>query len=80
METEGDLYAVDLDDEYRPTGRRNYSVGQNTADEGEYSGMGPTTDSQTTNSLALPSSIKVTHRCEAGPACVCRCVCLFVDV
>ncbi|XP_056588754.1 extracellular sulfatase Sulf-2b isoform X1 [Triplophysa dalaica] len=63
MEMEGDLYAVDLDDEYRPTGPRNYSRGQNTADEGEFSGMGPTAVSQTSNSLTSPLSIKVTHRC-----------------
>lgn len=76
MEMEGDLYAVDLDDEYRPTGPRNYSRGQNTADEGEFSGMGPTAVSQTSNSLTTPLSIKVTHRCEAGRVCVCVCKCV----
>uniref|UniRef100_A0A672Q0T4 Extracellular sulfatase Sulf-2-like n=1 Tax=Sinocyclocheilus grahami TaxID=75366 RepID=A0A672Q0T4_SINGR len=63
MEMGGDLYAVDLDHEYRPSGPRNLSVGQNTADEDEFSGVGPTAVSQTSNSLTVPSSIKVTHRC-----------------
>ncbi|XP_051516522.1 extracellular sulfatase Sulf-2-like isoform X3 [Myxocyprinus asiaticus] len=63
MEMGGDLYAVDLHHEYRPTGARNLSIGQSPADEGEFSGMGPTAVSQTSNSLSVPSSIKVTHRC-----------------
>ncbi|XP_067302821.1 extracellular sulfatase Sulf-2b isoform X2 [Pseudorasbora parva] len=63
MEMGGDLYAVDLDHEYGPTGPRNLSLGQDAADEEEFSGMGPTAVSHTSNSLTLPSSIKVTHRC-----------------
>ncbi|XDV45627.1 hypothetical protein PO909_013691 [Leuciscus waleckii] len=63
MEMGGDLYAVDLDHEHRPAGHRNLSLQQNTADEDEFSGMGPTADGQTSNSLTVPSSIKVTHRC-----------------
>uniref|UniRef100_A0A671KUS6 Extracellular sulfatase Sulf-2-like n=1 Tax=Sinocyclocheilus anshuiensis TaxID=1608454 RepID=A0A671KUS6_9TELE len=42
MEMGGDLYAVDLDHEYRPSGPRNLSLRQNTADEDEFSGVGPT--------------------------------------
>uniref|UniRef100_A0A671KTH4 Extracellular sulfatase Sulf-2-like n=1 Tax=Sinocyclocheilus anshuiensis TaxID=1608454 RepID=A0A671KTH4_9TELE len=56
MEMGGDLYAVDLDHEYRPSGPRNLSLRQNTADEDEFI-------SQTSNSLTVPSAIKVTHRC-----------------
>uniref|UniRef100_A0A8C2D8I8 Sulfatase 2a n=1 Tax=Cyprinus carpio TaxID=7962 RepID=A0A8C2D8I8_CYPCA len=41
MEMGGDLYAVDLDHEYRPSGPRNLSLRQNTADEDEFSGVGP---------------------------------------
>uniref|UniRef100_A0A671KX71 Extracellular sulfatase Sulf-2-like n=1 Tax=Sinocyclocheilus anshuiensis TaxID=1608454 RepID=A0A671KX71_9TELE len=63
MEMGGDLYAVDLDHEYRPSGPRNLSLRQNTADEDEFSGVGPTAVSQTSNSLTVPSSVKVTHRC-----------------
>lgn len=62
MEMGGDLYAVDLDGEYRPSGPRNHSIRQNTADEGEFSGMGPNAISQTSNSLDVSSSVKVTHR------------------
>ncbi|XP_041953864.1 LOW QUALITY PROTEIN: extracellular sulfatase Sulf-2b [Alosa sapidissima] len=68
MEIGGDLYAVDLGDPYRSMAPRNRS--QNRApgsqdEEEEFSGMGgftvpPQTNS---NSLALPNSIKVTHRC-----------------
>ncbi|XP_056305019.1 extracellular sulfatase Sulf-2b isoform X3 [Danio aesculapii] len=58
METGGDLYAVDLDDEHR-----NLSLRHSTAEEDEeFSGAEPTTISQS-NSLSVPSSIKVTHRC-----------------
>ncbi|KAI5612392.1 extracellular sulfatase Sulf-2 isoform X4, partial [Silurus asotus] len=59
VEIDGDLYAVDLDDEYQPVNRRNLS--HSHQEEEMFSGMGPET--QTSNSLALPSSIKVTHRC-----------------
>uniref|UniRef100_A0A8C1XFT7 Sulfatase 2b n=1 Tax=Cyprinus carpio TaxID=7962 RepID=A0A8C1XFT7_CYPCA len=41
MEMGGDLYAVDLDHEYRPSGPKNLSLRQNTADEDEFSGVGP---------------------------------------
>lgn len=60
VEIDGDLYAVDLDDEYRPISSRNLSHGHQ--EEEAFSGMGPTAEPQTSNSLALPSSIKVTHR------------------
>uniref|UniRef100_A0A8C1XJ51 Sulfatase 2b n=1 Tax=Cyprinus carpio TaxID=7962 RepID=A0A8C1XJ51_CYPCA len=63
MEMGGDLYAVDLDHEYRPSGPKNLSLRQNTADEDEFSGVGPSAFSRTSNSLTVPSSIKVTHRC-----------------
>uniref|UniRef100_A0A8C2D8T4 Extracellular sulfatase n=1 Tax=Cyprinus carpio TaxID=7962 RepID=A0A8C2D8T4_CYPCA len=39
MEMGGDLYAVDLDHEYRPSGPRNLSLRQNTADEDEFKGV-----------------------------------------
>lgn len=60
MEMGGDLYAVDLDANYTPDKSRNLS---HILQEDEmFSGMGPTATPQTSNSLALPSSIKVTHR------------------
>ncbi|GAA6104230.1 extracellular sulfatase Sulf-2b isoform X3 [Tachysurus ichikawai] len=61
VEIDGDLYAVDLDGEYRPVRSRNLSHAHQ--EEEVFSGMGPTAEPQTSNSLALPSSIKVTHRC-----------------
>lgn len=59
VEIDGELYAVDLDDEYRSVNSRNLS--HSHQEEEVFSGMGPTAEPQTTN-LALPSSIKVTHR------------------
>lgn len=59
VEIDGDLYAVDLDDEYQPDSGRNLS---HAHQEEVFSGMGPTAESQTSNSLTFPSSIKVTHR------------------
>ncbi|XP_062871031.1 extracellular sulfatase Sulf-2-like isoform X1 [Trichomycterus rosablanca] len=61
MEMGGDLYAVDLEANYRPVKSKNLS--HILQDDEVFSGMGPTAEPQTTNSLALPSSIKVTHRC-----------------
>ncbi|XP_026776433.2 extracellular sulfatase Sulf-2b isoform X1 [Pangasianodon hypophthalmus] len=61
VEIDGDLYAVDLDGEYRPINSRNLSHAHQ--EEELFSGMGPTSEPQTSNSLTLPSSIKVTHRC-----------------
>ncbi|TSP68474.1 Extracellular sulfatase Sulf-2 [Bagarius yarrelli] len=60
VEMDGDLYTVDLDKDYPPGSSRNPShVHQ---EEEMFSGMGPTAEPQSSNSLALPS-IKVTHRC-----------------
>ncbi|XP_066526866.1 extracellular sulfatase Sulf-2b isoform X2 [Hoplias malabaricus] len=62
MEMGGDLYAVDLDRGYQSVNSSRLSDGQQ--EEVSFSGMGPTTtEPLTTNSLLVPSSIKVTHRC-----------------
>lgn len=60
VEIDGDLYAVDLDGEFSPVNIRNLSHAQQ--EEEVFSGMGATAEPQTSNSLTLPSSIKVTHR------------------
>ncbi|XP_076840767.1 extracellular sulfatase Sulf-2b isoform X2 [Brachyhypopomus gauderio] len=57
----GDLYTVKLENGYRPANSKNLSHAQQ--EEEGFSGMGPITEPQITNSLAVPSSIKVTHRC-----------------
>lgn len=60
LEIDGDLYVVDLDGEYKLVNSRNLS--HSHQEEEVFSGMGPTAEPQTSNSLTLPSSIKVTHR------------------
>ncbi|XP_019907360.1 extracellular sulfatase Sulf-2b isoform X3 [Esox lucius] len=74
MEIGGDLYAVDLEDGYQPVpAPRNHSQtvarvrapGSRDDTEDDFSGMGVTVNPKTSsNSLAaVPSGIKVTHRC-----------------
>ncbi|XP_062314667.1 extracellular sulfatase Sulf-2b isoform X1 [Osmerus eperlanus] len=69
MEMGGDLFAVDLEDGYQPVPRGNLSEGGAVTHgpiqvEDEASGMGGvTTQPKTSESLEVPSSIKVTHRC-----------------
>uniref|UniRef100_A0A4W5JQM7 Sulfatase 2b n=1 Tax=Hucho hucho TaxID=62062 RepID=A0A4W5JQM7_9TELE len=70
MEIGGDLYAVDLGDDYQPVlAPRNLSEaeapGPHDDTEDDFSGMGFTITPRTSsNSLAIvPSDIKVTHRC-----------------
>ncbi|XP_038872700.1 extracellular sulfatase Sulf-2-like [Salvelinus namaycush] len=71
FELDGDLYAVDLEEGYRPVGLRNTSrpgerrrgsVLQEDDDE-EFSGMGVTARPTTSNSLTPPAALKVTYRC-----------------
>ena len=93
MEMGGDLFAVDLEDGYQPVPRSNLSKGGAVTPgpiqvEDEASGMGGvTTQPKTSESLEVPSSIKVTHRyvslhlsvcvwvcvCGGGRGCVCVC-------
>ncbi|KAI1892790.1 hypothetical protein AGOR_G00137150 [Albula goreensis] len=68
LEMDGDLYAVDLEDGFQPVAPRNQSqarqiLGSREEEEDEFSGMGVTVGPKTSNSLLVPSSIKVTHRC-----------------
>uniref|UniRef100_A0AAY4D275 Extracellular sulfatase n=1 Tax=Denticeps clupeoides TaxID=299321 RepID=A0AAY4D275_9TELE len=66
MEMGGDLYAVDLDAGFHPVGPRNMSLNRPMGanyDGDDFSGMGVPVNPQTSKSLAVPSSIKVTHRC-----------------
>ncbi|XP_048874458.1 extracellular sulfatase Sulf-2b isoform X1 [Brienomyrus brachyistius] len=68
FEMGGDLYAIQLEDGYQSAGPKNVSGGgPMTAmprnDDDDFSGMGVTVAPKTGNSLMVPSSIKVTHRC-----------------
>ncbi|KAL0978596.1 hypothetical protein UPYG_G00172720 [Umbra pygmaea] len=71
FELDGDLYAVDLEEGYRPVGRRNTSwagagLGANLLednDDDHFSGMGVTVTPTTGNTLTPPAALKVTYRC-----------------
>lgn len=71
----GDLYAVDLEEGYRPLAPRNVSWGRDwnngrvggeegrNVEEEESSGIGPTAKPTSGKSLTPPSALKVTYRC-----------------
>uniref|UniRef100_A0A3P8XHJ5 Extracellular sulfatase n=1 Tax=Esox lucius TaxID=8010 RepID=A0A3P8XHJ5_ESOLU len=72
FELDGDLYAVDLQEGYRPVGFRNTSWpgergGGDLLDNDEFSGMEiparPTARPTASNSLTPPAALKVTYRC-----------------
>ncbi|XP_032370071.1 extracellular sulfatase Sulf-2a [Etheostoma spectabile] len=70
FELDGDLYAVDLEEGYRPLGSRNSSwatdrkrVVGNDEDNEEFSGMEVTAKPTTSNKLTPPDALKVTYRC-----------------
>lgn len=70
FELDGDLYAVDLEEGYRPLGSRNSSWARdrrrgagNEEDNEEFSGMGVTAKPTASNKLTPPASLKVTYRC-----------------
>ncbi|XP_037630548.1 extracellular sulfatase Sulf-2a isoform X2 [Sebastes umbrosus] len=70
FELDGDLYAVDLEEGYRPLGSRNSSWttdekrgAANEEDSEEFSGMGITAIPTSSNKLTPPASLKVTYRC-----------------
>uniref|UniRef100_A0A673ACY4 Sulfatase 2a n=1 Tax=Sphaeramia orbicularis TaxID=375764 RepID=A0A673ACY4_9TELE len=58
FELDGDLYAVDLEEGYRPLGPRNSSW-----DNDEFSGMEVTVKPSTSTRLTPPAALKVTYRC-----------------
>ena len=78
FELDGDLFAVDLEEGYRPVGPRNSSwdrqrktgAGNGDLEDEEFSGMEVTARPTTSNNLTPPASLKVTYRC----VCVCVCV------
>lgn len=72
----GDLYAIDLEEGYRPLAPRNISWGRDwnggvggeeshgiEEEEEESSGAGPAAKPTSSKSLTLPSALKVTYRC-----------------
>uniref|UniRef100_A0A3Q2FN61 Sulfatase 2a n=1 Tax=Cyprinodon variegatus TaxID=28743 RepID=A0A3Q2FN61_CYPVA len=70
FELDGDLYAVDLEDGYRPLGSRNSSWtrdrwrGAGLAEDGEeFSGMGLAAKPTSRDKLTPPAALKVTYRC-----------------
>lgn len=70
FELDGDLYAVDLEEGYRPLASRNSSWSSdgkrgvvNEEDNEEFSGMGVTAKPTTSNRLTPPAALKVTYRC-----------------
>lgn len=69
FELGGDLYAVDLEEGYRPLGSRNSSWardwrrgGWNEEDNEEFSGMGATVKPSSSSRLTPPAALKVTYR------------------
>lgn len=69
FELDGDLYAVDLEEGYRPLGSRNGSWARdrrrgagNEDDNEEFSGMGVTAKPTSSNSLTPAAALKVTYR------------------
>lgn len=76
FELDGDLYAVDLEEGYRPLGSRNSSWTRdrrsgagNEEDNDEFSGMGVTAKPTTSNRLTPPAALKVTYRCVCNSVC-----------
>uniref|UniRef100_A0A3Q2PVS7 Extracellular sulfatase n=1 Tax=Fundulus heteroclitus TaxID=8078 RepID=A0A3Q2PVS7_FUNHE len=70
FELDGDLYAVDLEEGYRPLGSSNSSWtkdrwrGTGVGDDGEeFSGMGVAAKPTTRDKLTPPAALKVTYRC-----------------
>lgn len=70
FELDGDLYAVDLEEGYRPLGSRNSSWNRDVRtgagheeDNDEFSGMGVTAKPTGSSRLTPPASLKVTYRC-----------------
>lgn len=70
FELDGDLYAVDLEEGYRPLASRNSSWSRdgkrgvvNEEDNEEFSGMGVTAKPTSSNTLTPPAALKVTYRC-----------------
>ncbi|XP_018612254.1 extracellular sulfatase Sulf-2b isoform X2 [Scleropages formosus] len=69
FELGGDLYAQQLEDGFQPVASRNTSAGRQRVtvssreEDDDFSGMGVTVAPKSSNSLVVPSSIKVTHRC-----------------
>uniref|UniRef100_A0A8C6MDF4 Sulfatase 2a n=1 Tax=Nothobranchius furzeri TaxID=105023 RepID=A0A8C6MDF4_NOTFU len=70
FELDGDLYAVDLEQGYRPLGSRNSSWTRDRSravgyedDTEEFSGMEVTARPTSRDKLTPPSSLKVTYRC-----------------
>ncbi|XP_067089915.1 extracellular sulfatase Sulf-2a isoform X3 [Osmerus mordax] len=71
FELDGDLFAVDLEEGYRPVGPRNSSwerqrmtgAGNGDMEDEEFSGMEVTARPTTSNSLTPPAALKVTYRC-----------------
>lgn len=65
FELGGDLYAVDLEEGFRPLSSRNSSWAryQNDEDNEEFSGMGVTARPTNNNRLTPPAALKVTYRC-----------------
>lgn len=71
----GDLYAVDLEEGYRPLGPRNVSWSRDwmggvggeedhgNGEEEESSGVGPAAKPTSSKSLTPSSALKVTYRC-----------------
>ena len=69
FELDGDLYAVDLEEGYRPLGSKNGSWAtdgrrgaENEEDVEEFSGMGVTAKPTASAKLTPPASLKVTYR------------------
>lgn len=82
FELGGDLYAVDLEEGYRPLGYRNSSWARdrrrgvgNEEDNEEFSGMGVTAKPTSSNRLTPPAALKVTYRCCCVQlsALICKC-------
>lgn len=70
FELDGDLYAVDLEEGYRPLGSRNSSRAThrrrgegNEEDNDEFSGMGVTSKPSASSKPTPPAALKVTYRC-----------------
>uniref|UniRef100_A0A674MTK0 Sulfatase 2a n=1 Tax=Takifugu rubripes TaxID=31033 RepID=A0A674MTK0_TAKRU len=65
FELGGDLYAVDLEEGYRPLSSSNSSWARfkNDEDNDEFSGMGLTARPTNNNRLTPPAALKVTYRC-----------------
>ncbi|KAK6319001.1 hypothetical protein J4Q44_G00102120 [Coregonus suidteri] len=71
FELDGDMYAVDLEEGYRPVGLSNTSwpgerrrgAGLLEDNDEEFSGMGVTARPTTNKSLTPPVALKVTYRC-----------------